>query len=459
MQVTETLSEGLKREFKVVLPMQDLDKRLETELDTMKDKVRINGFRPGKVPVEHLRKVYGRSVMADVLQNAVNEANRKIVEDNGLKLANEPHDRVPRERGRGREGDGGAKGDLAFTVAPRGAAEVRDRRPSTTSSSSGRSSPRSEAEVDEALERMAAQNRPFAPKEGAGGDGRPRHRSTSSAASTASSSRAARARTSTSMLGSGQFIPGFEDQLVGAQGGRRAASSRSRFPENYQAAHLAGKAAEFDVTVKAVAGAGRTHDRRRARQGLRHGEPRQAQGRRARRDRSASIDGMSRAQAQARAARRARRASTLRAAADAGRAGVRRDLAAGRGGACSSRARPSPTRTRPRTRPAPNTAASPSAACASACVLAEIGEQAEGADHRRRAVRRPSSSGSASIPGQEKAGVGLLPEEPAGPGRDPRAPLRGEGRRPDRRQGEGDGQDRHARKTSSRTTRTKADKA
>jgi FKBP-type peptidyl-prolyl cis-trans isomerase (trigger factor) len=87
MQVTETLSQGLKREFQVVLPAAELEERLSTELSTLKDKVKINGFRPGKVPVAHLRRLYGRSVMADVLQNAVNEANRKIVDDNQFKLA------------------------------------------------------------------------------------------------------------------------------------------------------------------------------------------------------------------------------------------------------------------------------------------------------------------------------------------------------------------------------------
>src|SRR5215211_8801850 len=90
MQVTETLAEGLKREFKVVLPATELEQRLSSELDTLKGRVRINGFRPGKVPLAHLRKLYGRSVMADVVQNAVTEANRKIVEDNNLRLALEP---------------------------------------------------------------------------------------------------------------------------------------------------------------------------------------------------------------------------------------------------------------------------------------------------------------------------------------------------------------------------------
>ena len=86
MQVTETLSQGLKREFKVVLPATELEERLNSELSTLKDRVQIKGFRPGKVPVGHLRRVYGRSVMADVLQNAVNEANRKIVEDTMMEV-------------------------------------------------------------------------------------------------------------------------------------------------------------------------------------------------------------------------------------------------------------------------------------------------------------------------------------------------------------------------------------
>src|SRR5215218_6042963 len=95
MQVTETLSEGLKRAFRVVLPATELEERLTTELAGIKDRVRINGFRPGKVPVSHLRRVYGRSVMADVVQNAVTEANRKIVDENGLKLAQEPRIEFP----------------------------------------------------------------------------------------------------------------------------------------------------------------------------------------------------------------------------------------------------------------------------------------------------------------------------------------------------------------------------
>jgi trigger factor len=98
MQVTETSAQGLKREFKVVMPLAELEERLSSELSTLKDKVKLNGFRPGKVPVAHLRRVYGRSVMAEVVQNAVNEANRKIVDENGLKLASSRRCNSPRTR-------------------------------------------------------------------------------------------------------------------------------------------------------------------------------------------------------------------------------------------------------------------------------------------------------------------------------------------------------------------------
>ena len=71
MQVTETSAEGLKREYKVVIAAEDLAAKLEGQLEEMKDKVRINGFRPGKVPKAHLKRLYGRSIMGDVLQNAL----------------------------------------------------------------------------------------------------------------------------------------------------------------------------------------------------------------------------------------------------------------------------------------------------------------------------------------------------------------------------------------------------
>ncbi len=250
MNVTETLSQGLKREFQVVLNAADLKTRLDDELQNLQGKARINGFRPGKVPVGHLRRLYGRSVMADVVQNAVNEANQKIVSDNGLKLAFEPQIKFPENKDE-IEAAMEAKGDLAFTVA----LEVLPKIELADLSDVALVKPVAEipeADVDAALERMASQNRPFSSKgddavAGKGDrllisftgtlDGEPFDGGTGTGIPLD--------------LGSGQFIPGFEDQLEGAKKGENRTVSVT-FPENYTATHLAGKPAEFAVTVDDV---------------------------------------------------------------------------------------------------------------------------------------------------------------------------------------------------------------
>jgi trigger factor len=252
MQVTETLSEGLKRAYKVVLPMQDLAKRLEGELESMKDKVKINGFRPGKVPLEHLRKMYGKQVMGDVLQNAVNEANRKIVEDNSLRLANEPQIEID-------GGDEGVKkaieveGDLAFTVK----IEILPKFEIGTFDDISLERPVvsvPDEDVSQAIDRMVAQSRPFNEKEGASVSG---DKLTIDFVGKIDGVEfpGGKGEGVGLVLGSGQFIPGFEEQLLGASAGDARVVNVS-FPENYQAAELAGKAATFDVTVKAVAAPG-----------------------------------------------------------------------------------------------------------------------------------------------------------------------------------------------------------
>ena len=116
MQVTETLSQGLKREYDISLPASDLAEKLNGQLAELKTKVRINGFRPGKVPVEHLRKVYGKSVMADVVQEAIANANKKIIDDNDLRLAREPKVELPTDQAV-IDAALEARGDLNFKVA------------------------------------------------------------------------------------------------------------------------------------------------------------------------------------------------------------------------------------------------------------------------------------------------------------------------------------------------------
>jgi trigger factor len=248
MQVTETLSQGLKREFKVVLPATELEQRLNDELSTLKDRVKINGFRPGKVPVGHLRRVYGRSVMADVLQNAVNEANRKIVEDNSLKLAHEPQVKLPEAQDE-IEKVMDAKGDLAFTVALEvlpefelaDLSDVKVKRPVAEVA---------DAEINESLERMAKQNRTFEPKKGKAAEG-DRVLVDFVGRIDGTEFEGGKGEDIRVELGSNTFIPGFEDQLVGVKAGDTKLV-KVTFPANYLAAHLAGKDAEFDVTVKEV---------------------------------------------------------------------------------------------------------------------------------------------------------------------------------------------------------------
>jgi trigger factor len=250
MQVTETLSEGLKREFAVVVPAADLVAKADERLDTLKGQVRLNGFRPGKVPVAHLKRLYGRSVMAEAIENAVREANAKIVTDRGFKLVRDPEVTLPTDE-KAVEQMVEGKTDLTYTVAleimpPIEIADfkgVKLEKPVTDVS---------DDEVDDAIGKLAEANRPFAAKaEGAKAekgdravidftgklDGQPFEGGTGGDVAV--------------QIGSGTFIPGFEDQLVGAAAGE-SRTINVTFPEGYPAQQLAGKQAEFDVVVKSL---------------------------------------------------------------------------------------------------------------------------------------------------------------------------------------------------------------
>ncbi len=162
MQVTETLSEGLKREFKVVVPAAELDAKVNERLDELKDRVRINGFRPGKVPVAHLKRVYGRSAMAEVIEATVRDTNNQIVSERGFKLAADPKVTLPTEEGAIEQLIAG-KTDLAYTMAleivpPITLANFKDIKLQRLTADVG------DAEVDEGIARIAEQNQPFAAK-------------------------------------------------------------------------------------------------------------------------------------------------------------------------------------------------------------------------------------------------------------------------------------------------------
>ncbi len=251
MEVTQTNAQGLKREFKVVLAAADLAGRVEGQLAEVQAKARIPGFRPGKVPVAHLKRLYGRSIMAEVVQEAVNEANRKIVEDNQLRLAMDPKIDFPGDA-QDIEKAFESQADFAFTVAlevlPKievaGFEDIEIERLVADVE---------EGDVDQVLTRLAEQNRNYTPKDGEAAaekgdkatldfigkiDGEPFEGGTGENVDL--------------VLGSGSFIPGFEAQIEGMKTGESRTIAVT-FPENYSAPALAGKAAAFDVTLKGVA--------------------------------------------------------------------------------------------------------------------------------------------------------------------------------------------------------------
>ncbi len=250
MQVTETLSEGLKREFKVVVPAAELDAKVNQRLDELKGRVRLDGFRPGKVPVSHLKRVYGRSAMAEVIEATVRDANNQIVTERGFKLAAQPKVTLPEEKDAIEQLIAGER-DLDYTMAVEivPPIELTDFK---TVKLTRLTSEITDAEIDEAVARVAEQNKPYSPK-GEGEKAAKDDRLVVSYAGTINGEpfEGGTGDDAAVLLGSNTFIPGFEDQLIGIAAGETR-TIKVKFPEHYQAEHLAGKDAEFVVTAKSI---------------------------------------------------------------------------------------------------------------------------------------------------------------------------------------------------------------
>src|ERR1700688_906363 len=250
MQVTETLSEGLKREFKVVVPAAELDAKVKVRLDELKDRVRINGFRPGKVPVAHLKRMYGRTAMAEVIEATVRDANNQIVSERGSKLAADPKGTLPTEESAIEKLIAG-ESDLDYTMAveivpPIKLADFK------TIKLTKLVSDVTDAEVDEAVAQITEQNKPYNEK-AAGAKAAKDDRVVISFAGTIDGKpfEGGAGDDSAVMIGSNTFIPGFEDQLIGITTGETR-TLKVTFPAHYPKADLAGKEAEFVVTAKSI---------------------------------------------------------------------------------------------------------------------------------------------------------------------------------------------------------------
>jgi trigger factor len=250
MQVNATVVEGLRREFEVVVPAAELDDRLVTRLNQLQGEVQIKGFRPGKVPVSHLRRLYGRSAMAEIVQSVINEVARDTLADRGERAALQPDFKLPEDEGAAEKilsGDADLTYTMTYEILPKVElgefSSIAVERPVAELS---------DAEVDEEVTKLAESARSFSPKEGAAADG---DRLTIAYAGKVDGEpfQGGTDENATVRLGTSQFIPGFAEQLAGMSAGEQKTITVT-FPEDYGARHLAGKEATFDITVKEVAG-------------------------------------------------------------------------------------------------------------------------------------------------------------------------------------------------------------
>ena len=251
MQVTETTVDGLKREFAVVIPATELDTRLTERLTSLKDEVRIKGFRPGKVPLNYLKRLYGRSAMAEIVQSMLSEVARDTLAQRNEKAVSQPSYKLPEDEQQSEKVLEGSA-DLAYTMTYEVMPEVKladfsqiaVERPTLAVS---------DEDIDVQLKQLAESTRAFATKNAAAAagdrltltyvgklDGQPFEGGSDANA--------------VLTIGDGRFIPGFDEQLIGLSTGDEKTFS-IMFPVDYAAKNLAGKEATFDVTVRAVASA------------------------------------------------------------------------------------------------------------------------------------------------------------------------------------------------------------
>jgi trigger factor len=252
MQVTETLNEGLKRKLSVTIPAAALNERLGAKLEELKGQANIKGFRPGKVPLAHIKKMFGRSAMSEVMTDAINSTVSDTLDERKERAAAQPKVDLPDDQAVINDVLDG-KADLAFEV------EYEVLPPVTLMKLDGVKLVKpvidiTDEEVTAEVNRVFAQNRGYTDKGDEGvvenGDrlglsfvgkikGKPFDGGTSDHAHLT--------------VGSGEFIPGFEEQLIGMKKGETREIDVT-FPKDYQSEELAGKKAQFEVTVLHVDG-------------------------------------------------------------------------------------------------------------------------------------------------------------------------------------------------------------
>jgi trigger factor len=243
MQIIETLNEGLKRAYTLTVTPKDIDARVDAEVKSIAPQMRMPGFRPGKVPANLVRKMHGESLQREALDKSIRDGVQQIITENQLRPAMQPSVELTEDFAAGKDVEIKVEMEVLPQIpAPsiegltieRLTAEVTD------------------AQVDEAVNRIAEGNPSFA-------DAPEGHKAAEGDQVVMDFTGkvdgvAFDGGTGTDMavvIGSGNLIPGFEDQLVGVTVGEEKTINVT-FPEDYGAKNLAGKAATFDLSITAV---------------------------------------------------------------------------------------------------------------------------------------------------------------------------------------------------------------
>lgn len=248
MQVVEKSNEGLSRVIAVTIPVAELNEKLDARIKEMAPQMKLKGFRPGKVPASHVKKTFGRDFMGEIINASLNETSQGALEELKIRPA------APAEMKLTSDMDKVIAGqeDLAYEMSLEVMPEFTPVDPKTLKLTRP-TYEASEEDLDEALKELASQAKSYEDKKGktvkaADGDqltidfvGKIDGEAFDGGSATDADL----------VIGSGRFIPGFEEQLKGAKVGEEK-TIEVTFPEDYQAKHLAGKAATFDVTVKAI---------------------------------------------------------------------------------------------------------------------------------------------------------------------------------------------------------------
>ena len=249
MQVTETAAHGLKRELKIIVGRDELEKRFATRVENFKGEVQLKGFRKGKVPAAHIKKLYGRSIMSEVLEQTLNETSAQAIKDRNERAAAQPKLDLAEDRAEIEKVIDG-KADLAYTMKFEVLPEIK------VSDLSALALERDVAEVepaeiDKGVNELMSRSTNYVDEVDRVATEGDRVTIDFIGSIDGVEFEGGKGEAMNVVIGAGGFIPGFEEGLKGAKAGD-AKTIEAAFPEGYQAAALAGKTANFATTVKAV---------------------------------------------------------------------------------------------------------------------------------------------------------------------------------------------------------------